>query len=131
LAYALDEGSLLWVAGTLTAGLAAAVPAWFLGRRLLTRPRARDLVLDFEKEVVVTPKLFDFSSNTVPMAEILDLMIFVVTQGSGRTKTTTYQVHILLGVARTPGPIALVFSSNWTAQKFSKWLEGELGLKAG
>lgn len=131
LAFALDEGSLVWVAGTLTAGLVAAVPAWFIGRRLVTWPRARDLVLDFEKEVVVTPKLFDFGSNSVPMAEILDLMIFVVTRGAGRTKTTTYQVHLLLGVSRAPGPIALGFSSNWTAQKFSKWLEGELGLKAG
>jgi len=133
LAHVLDGGSVLWVLGTLAAGLGVAVPVWLVQRALPDRPASGDLVLDYDKEVVVTPKVFESESSTVPMAEVVDLVILAVTRGSGRSRTTTQQVHLVLsdGGEREVGPIAMGFSSVGTAREFAKWLAGELALEPG
>ncbi len=133
LAHVLDEGSALWVLGTLAAGLGVAVPVWLMQRALRDRPASGDLVLDYDKEVVVTPRVFESESRTVPMAEVVDMVILAVTRGSGRSRTTTQQVHLVLsgGGEREVGPIAMGFSSVGTAREFAKWLAGELGLEPG
>lgn len=133
LAHVLDGGSALWVVGTLAAGVGVAVPAWLVQRALRDRPASGDLVLDYDKEVVVTPKAFESESISVPMAEVVDLVILAVTRGSGKSRTTTQQVHLVLsgGDEREVGPIAIGFSTVGTAREFAKWLAGELALEPG
>lgn len=124
---AVGDFDAVWLAGIMLTAVAIALIIWIGGSKLAERPLSADLSLDYEKEIVTSPKVSGFKPEVISMTAVTGTAINAVESFNGKAKTTTYQVH-LSDAERTFGPVAAVFSSEETAKVFEKWLREQLAL---
>lgn len=128
-AYAADEGSMVWLIGGFALGLGVAVVTWLSVNSRRDKPKPADLVMDYDAELVITPTLFESASMAVAMPTVIGTSIMEVTRGSGKSRTTVHQVHLMLNADGSRGPIALAFGSAAIAGEFETWLKQQLALE--